>query len=405
MQLEVGRKERWRVVNASIRNHPMHLHGFYFNVLSRGRMGADDVYEERDQRLVVTEFMRSFETMLMEWTPTRPGRWLFHCHLSFHVSNEIRLPGAVEADPEHAHSHMAGLVMGLEVAPGPTDLISEGEPVEVDLFAKVYGEETGNRFGFALTSGTPGVNETDAPGPLLVFNQHQTANVTVHNELELSTGVHWHGLELDGWADGVPGWSASDGMVSPAIPPGESFTYKLSLMRPGTFMYHTHMDDLVQLAGGLYGPLIVLPKGETYDPRYDHIKIFGWRTARPQGPGDFELNGLNGDPDAVATVGETHRFRVINIAPAGNITAWITRDGEPYPMRLFAKDGADLPEHQRVEAERLPRIGVGETSDFTWTPTEPGVYEIRVGFNDNVNFAQRWTVVAPEGAETDGRRR
>ena len=70
------------------------------------------------------------------------------------------------------------------------------------------------------------------------------------------------------------------------------------------------------------------------------------------------------------------------------------RDGEALPIRLLAKDGADLPEHQQVDAGALPEIGVGETADFTWTPAEPGEYEIRVGFAPDPEFSigQTWVV-------------
>jgi FtsP/CotA-like multicopper oxidase with cupredoxin domain len=393
LQLEVGTPERWRVVNASIREHPMHLHGFYFSVLGRGTEGADTTYAERDHRLVVTETMHAGTTVLMEWTPTRPGRWLFHCHLSFHVEARNRLPGAAEADPEHAHAHMSGLVMGIEVAPGPSDLVARGDPVPVDLIMREYADEKGYRFGFDVDDEVPGPDD-ETPGPLLVFNQYQAVDVTVHNEMERSTGVHWHGLELDAWADGVPDWSASDGRMSPVIEPGESFTYRLSLMRPGTFIYHSHMNDVVQLSGGLYGPLIVLPPGETFDGEHDHPMVFGWRDPVPRSKEDIELNGQGELPEATTSVGETHRFRVINIAPAGIISAWLMRDGESLPIRLLAKDGADLPEHQQVEAGALPEIGVGETADFTWTPSEPGEYEIRVGFapDPDLSIRQTWLV-------------
>jgi FtsP/CotA-like multicopper oxidase with cupredoxin domain len=392
MELEVGQNERWRIVNASNRFHPMHLHGFFYSVLSRGNMAGDTIYEARSQRLVVTEPMRGGTTMLMEWTPVREGRWLFHCHLSFHVSAEIRLPGAEEADPEHAHSHMSGLVMGIEVAPGPTDLVSEGEPVELDLFTKEYGDEAGYRFGFALDPAVQPDSLTEAPGPVLVFNQYQAADVTVHNTMSVPTGVHWHGLELDAWADGVPMWSASAGRMSPVIEPGDSFTYRLSMMRPGTFIYHSHLNDIQQLSGGLYGALVVLPPGETMDRRTDHVKVWGWNDPAPSGPHSFDLNGMREQPDAEAVVGETHRFRVINIAPAGQVTAWLTRDGEVIPITLHAKDGADLPVHQRVPVDRLPRLGVGETADFIWTPSEPGVYELRIGRGEGLHFPQRWVV-------------
>ncbi len=394
MRLTVGDELRWRVVNASRREHPMHLHGFFYSVLSRGIATGDTIYEPENRRLVVTESMRGRTTMSMQWTPTRPGRWLFHCHLSFHVSSEIRLPGAVEADAEHADSHMAGLVVGIEVAPGASDLISRGPPVDVDLFANEYGDRPGYRYGFARDPEFAADSLTEVPGPVLVFHQFQAVNATVHNGLSVPTGVHWHGLELDSWADGVPDWSASDGRVSPAISPGESFTYRLSLLRPGTFIYHSHLDDVHQLSGGLYGALLVLPEGERFDPRTDHVMVWGWNRVTGGIPEGIDLNGRLEQPDQTARVGEEHRFRIINIAPAGRISAWLTRDGETVPITLRAKDGADLPDRQRVPVDRLAPLSVGETADFTWAPGEPGDYELRVGspWRADRYLTQRWTV-------------
>ncbi|MDX1674809.1 MAG: multicopper oxidase domain-containing protein, partial [Longimicrobiales bacterium] len=244
--MSVGDSVRWRVVNASDRNHPMHLHGFFYRVLARGTAVRDSLYAPEDRRLVVTEPMLRKTTMTMEWAPTRPGRWLFHCHLSFHVTPEIRLPGAREMDPRDAHVHMAGLVVGIDVAPGPSDLVRRGPSRAVDLFAGEYGAVPGFRYGFTLDGEAPADSLTEVPGPPLFFHQYEAVDVTVHNRMSVPTGVHWHGLELDAWADGVPGWSASDGRVSPVIDPGQSFTYRLSLMRPGTFIYHSHLDDIHQ---------------------------------------------------------------------------------------------------------------------------------------------------------------
>lgn len=407
MKLQVGDDVRWRVVNASKRNHPMHLHGFFYDVLSRGTATTDTIYAPEDVRHLVTETMRGRTTMEMAWTPTRPGRWLFHCHLSFHVSPDLRLPGAAEADPDAAHVHMAGLVTGIEVAPGPSDLIAKGPPRHVDLYAlerpmddegEDAADEPRMRYAFAIDAGAtaPDPPVGSVPGPVLAFQQYQPVDVTVHNELSVPTGVHWHGLEIDAWSDGVPDWSASAGKSSPVIQPGESFTYHLSMMRPGTFIYHTHLNDIVQLtSGGLYGPLLVLPEGEIYDPRTDHVLTWGWRAETPSSLDDVSLNGTHEQPAVRAKVGERHRFRVINIAPAGNVSAWITREDSTFvPITLFAKDGADLPEHQRVAVETLPRLFVGETADFTWTPTEPGVYELGVGlrFQEGRYLGQRWIV-------------
>ncbi len=395
----VGDTLRWRIVNASSRNHPMHLHGFFYNVISRGLMLEDTRYEPEDYRLVVTETMRRHTTMDMEWVPTRPGNWLFHCHLSFHVSPEIRLPRP-EPEPEHAghgdHSqpHMAGLVLGIEVQPGPTDLVWEGEPRHVTLYANEHAADSTTVYGFSFDPVlTPDSVSLRTPGPLLILKQHQPTYVTVTNNMSIPTGVHWHGLELDSWADGVPGWSSSDGMSSPVIGPGESFTYKLASMRPGTFIYHSHLDDIQQLTKGLYGPLVVVPEIADYDEQQDHIAIFGWRTPNPRRMDDTELNGRTEQPEQRAVVGEKHRIRIINIAPAGMIRARMLKDDEPVPLTAFAKDGADLPEHQQIDVHETPRLGVGETADFLFMPPEPGRYELRIGYNPRAEWTQTWEVV------------
>ena len=163
-------------------------------------------------------------------------------------------------------------------------------------------------------------------------------------------------------------------------------------MRPGTFIYHSHLNDVEQLTGGLYGPLIVLPEGETFDARTDHVMSFGWNTPTPQSIEGTDLNGVGEQPPGEATVGERHRFRVINIAPAGAISAWLYRGEEGIPITLLARDGADLPKHQQVPVEFLPRVGVGATADFTWTPTEPGTYELRIGPRPERSHRQTWVV-------------
>jgi hypothetical protein len=131
----VGDTINWRVINASKRNHPMHLHGFYYDVLERGNTQGSTIFSEDQSPLVVTETLRPRETMNMQWVASRPGNWLFHCHLSFHVSSEVRLPGAEDADPKGVHQHMAGLVLGIQVDEGETDLISKGEDKYIDLYA------------------------------------------------------------------------------------------------------------------------------------------------------------------------------------------------------------------------------------------------------------------------------
>jgi len=228
------------------------------------------------------------------------------------------------------------------------------------------------------------------------LEQYQPTYVTVVNETYSPTGVHWHGLELDAWADGVPGLSASDGKMSPAIQPDSSFTYKLSLMRPGTFMYHSHLNDIQQLADGLFGPIVVVPPGGAIDPDEDHAYIFGWREApEPSGLDGIGLNGIpitTPQPDIKTTVGSSHRLRLMNIAAAGNITLNMTIDDEPVPLTIIAKDGADLPLVQQRQVDTLPRLFIGETSDVLFSPSKPGTYTLRIGYNGPAMAMQTWEV-------------
>src|SRR5689334_3885976 len=76
----VGDTLRWRVLNGTRRNHPMHLHGFYYRVTARGDGFADTLYRPADVRQAVTETLTPRTTMAMTWVPERPGNWLFHCH-------------------------------------------------------------------------------------------------------------------------------------------------------------------------------------------------------------------------------------------------------------------------------------------------------------------------------------
>ena len=137
--------------------------------------------------------------------------------------------------------------------------------------------------------------------------------ITVVNHLDQPTTVHWHGLELDSYYDGVVG--GGDGnQITPAILPGGSFVARFTPNRAGTFIYHTHAADPNQLSGGVYGGLIVLEPGQSYDAEHDRLLIIGardndFRTSR------ITLNGSETLSPIVFTHGERYRLRVINIAP------------------------------------------------------------------------------------------
>lgn len=386
LEPEVGEVLNWRVINASNRVHPMHLHGFYYHVLERGTPQKSIIFTGDQRPLVVTETLKGKNTMNMQWEAKRPGNWLFHCHLSFHVSSEVRLPNAALSDPEGSHQHMAGLVLGIKVKDGASDLISKGPPNDLKLYATQSNDD------FKTYKFSPQNNDRlFKPGDPLILRQYQTSNITVENLMNEPTSVHWHGLEIDSWSDGVPNWSSSDGRTSPAIEPGASFTYKLSTMRPGTFVYHSHLDDVKQLTQGLYGAMIVIGENEVYQPELDHFYMMGWKKEFPRKKEDLDLNGWQEVPVQKAKLGETHRLRLINIAPAGKGWIRMTKDDSIIPIKHIAKDGADLPLSQQHEVDISSKVFVGETADYSFTPQEPGIYTLKINYL-MAQWEQTWEV-------------
>ena len=105
--------------------------------------------------------------------------------------------------------------------------------------------------------------------------QREPVEITLMNRLDEPTAIHWHGMELESYYDGVHGWSGSRRRVTPIIEPGGSFVVRFTPPRAGTFIYHTHLHDYRQLSSGLYGPLIVTDAGETFDPATDHVIVIG----------------------------------------------------------------------------------------------------------------------------------
>lgn len=398
VETTVGDTVRWRVLNGSRRNHPMHLHGFFYRIDSRGNGLTDTTYSESEQRMAVTETMRGRQTMTMTWVPEEPGNWLFHCHITFHVIAEARLDPPEEDHPMSggAEEHMAGLVLGIQVRPRPGDTPAPRvNPRKVSVYV-LQGAQPDTALPAPISfllrrdGREPLPGEVRVPGNMLLLTRGEPTDVTVHNRLTQSTSIHWHGLELESWSDGVPGWSGRGATIAPPIAPGDSLTARLSLRRAGTFMYHSHLNDIAQVSAGLYGPLIVLEPGQSWDPTRDFVFTGGLN--RGQMPG-LVVNGVSEEPPLELRVGESYRFRFINIAPAGNYRFQIRRGDELVSWRPIAKDGADLPAHQAVPGPALVQIFAGETFDASFTPTEPGTYLLVAPGVDSTPFYQRQLIV------------
>ena len=114
--------------------------------------------------------------------------------------------------------------------------------------------------GFVLQNGAaPRSASIEIPGPPIVLTRGEPVQITVVNNLQDPTSIHWHGIELDSYYDGVPEWGGLDEKKTPPVEPGQTFVARMIPTRAGTFIYPTHWHDAVQLTGGVHGPLIVLP--------------------------------------------------------------------------------------------------------------------------------------------------
>ncbi|MEO7986894.1 MAG: multicopper oxidase domain-containing protein [Gemmatimonadales bacterium] len=395
LEYAVGDTVRWRWLNPTSSSHPMHLHGFYYEVESRGSWAADTVYMAADRRLVVTELMPPGGTMTARWAPTRPGNWLFHCHFAFHITDEQYLSAPADTGGHsgaHMAHRMAGLVLGLHVSPAPgaagtatsatTSSAVALEPARLRLLVQTPREppDSAHLMGYVLQEGDrePAPDSIVIPGPTLVLERGRPVRITVVNRLAEPTAVHWHGIELESYPDGVPGWSGLGGRVFQPIAPGDSFTAAFTPPRAGTFIYHSHANELTEIQGGLYGALIVVEPGTTLDTATNRLVIVGGLFRH-----DSAFGVVNGrlDPAPIELrVGRMYRLRLITMGDARTFFALRRRpeDSSLVAWRAVAKDGADLPASQAVTSTAPLLTGPGETADFEYRPAEPGELSLTV---------------------------
>ena len=259
-----------------------------------------------------------------------------------------------------------------------------------------------------------GINGT-VPGPLIRLKEGQQVRLRVHNAIrsdrggDMQSSIHWHGLLVPFAMDGVPGISF------PGIPQGETFNYEFQVLQSGTYWYHSHSG--YQEQEGVYGPIIIDPKGAdpiAYDREHvlvlaDHSPMSGatiFKKLKQMGGAYFNmqrmtLSGLLAgrdlpwserlewakmrmDPADIADVtGSTYTFTVNGRGPFDNWTG-LFRAGErvrlriinaaaqtnfnvripDLPMTVVNADGQNV---RPITVDEL-QIGVAETFDVIVTP-------------------------------------
>lgn len=200
------------------------------------------------------------------------------------------------------------------------------------------------------------------PGPKIQVTSGDHVRVTVMNHFPTATAIHWHGLEIPTSADGVPG------LGQQPILPHQSYVYDFTVHDQdiGTHWYHSHYNDTVQVAGGLYGAFIVEPRAGTQ------------KTAQT----------IHADVHYDAFIGMLGSYYVINGKSFPDTQPLLVKHGQTVHMRLFgvdtnmihpmhlhghtmsivAEDGHPLA--QPIEKDTIT-LAPGETYDVTfqaWAP-------------------------------------
>jgi CopA family copper-resistance protein len=266
-----------------------------------------------------------------------------------------------------------------------------------------------------------GINGT-VPAPLVRLRQGQTARLTVINDLDEDSSIHWHGLLLPFQMDGVPGVSF------PGIKPRSTFVYEFPVIQSGTYWYHSHSGLQEQI--GHYGPIVIDPAGTDpigYDREHvvvlsDHSRISPEAIFHKLkvNPGYFNMQrqtlagllsgkdqplkdrmawgGMRMDPTDVADVnGSTYTFLVNGHGPRDNWTA-LFNPGERVRLRIVNASAmsifnlripglrmtvvqADGLNVAPVEVDEF-QIATAETYDVIVTPLEDRAYTLVAEAND-----------------------
>jgi len=211
------------------------------------------------------------------------------------------------------------------------------------------------------------------PGPTIEAVEGDRVRILVTNRLPEHTTIHWHGIFLPNGMDGV------GGLNQPHIKPGETYVYEFTLRQHGTFMYHPHADEMLQLAVGMMGIFVIHPRVSENPPvdRDFAIMLHAWAvhpgTYRPD-PAvmlDFNMFTFNSkvfpaiDPLVVRT-GDRVRIRLANLS----------MDEHPihihgHSMWVTATDGGKIPRSAQWP-ETTALIPVGATRDVEFIADAPG---------------------------------
>lgn len=222
-------------------------------------------------------------------------------------------------------------------------------------------------------------------GPTIEAVEGDRVRIYVTNRLPAPTTVHWHGVKLPNGMDGV------GGLNQPLIPPGETFRYEFDVGQVGSFMYHSHHDEMTQMALGLMGMMVFHPRRDRRPVDRDFALLMNtWRidpgTSRPNPNEMIDFNVLTfnarafpGTESMVVRTGDRVRIRL------GNLSAM---DHHPIHIhgiewKIAGTDANPIPENLQYNQGTV-LVPVGSTRTMEFTADAPGDWAIHCHMTHHV---------------------
>ena len=245
----LGDPVRWRVVNLSSQIHPMHLHGFYYRVKRLGDGLRDETVAAPDGRRVVTQMVPPAGTLTMDGRRSGSATGCStatSCRTSRPSGASARRPRVTRRRPHRrqrrrcratapatgptpaatATRRIAGTIRATRRSawpawcsasrcwtararlPPPRPRRRPSTPRQLTMTMHGASADGRTAAGIDVTGDDVTTSARVAsPGPPVVLRRGEPVEITLVNELDEATSMHWHGLELDSYYDGVHGWS------------------------------------------------------------------------------------------------------------------------------------------------------------------------------------------------------
>ncbi len=242
-----------------------------------------------------------------------------------------------------------------------------------------------------------------SPGPTIEVVEGDQVRIFVTNKLPEHTSVHWHGQRLPNGMDGVTG------LNQPGIKPGQTYVYEFVPQRPGTFMYHPHADEMMQMAMGMMGFWVTHPKDLALH-RVDRDFVFllnaydidpGSYTPKVSTMLEFSLWTFNsrafpGIDPIVARKGDRVRIRVGNLTMTNHP---IHLHGHEF--EVTGTDGGWVPPSARWP-EVTTDVAVGQMRAIEFIANEPGDWAFHCHKSHHTMNAMGHTVPNMTGVDQRG---